>query len=145
MRTLREKVENAVSAYLNSAVGGNVRYLTGLGDFEGEFPAVVSSFVGAEEIHADAHHWNVEVLGATVSSANPNTETNAAAAHGDLVGRVVSALEVEGLHDFLMSADPDLLVNGIISSREEQPDIDERNDQPVFSSGYTITFPAGHK
>lgn len=143
--TLREKVENAFANYLKKAVGGDVRYLTGLGDFEVLYPAVICSFMGSTEMHPQASHFNVEVMVTTVSSANTKTIPDAAQIHSKLVGGVVRALEIEGLEDQLTSEEPDLIINGITETREEQPDIDERNDEPVFASSFTLTFPAGHK
>lgn len=106
--SLRIKLESAFQRYLEKAVGGRV--LTGMGQHEVEYPVTIAAFKGAEEIHPQASTFRCEVMVVVIGASDPGTEPEALAIHNERFDRVVSALEVEGLNDFLMSAEPDLLV-----------------------------------
>lgn len=146
MKSLRQLLETAFVGYLSKAVGGNVEFKKGLGSMEVNYPCVVASFLSGEEIHPQAATFTCEVLVTVVSSANKDTEAGAESDHDEFFGKVVGALEVEELNQLLMAAEPDLLCNGIVRTTENQPDIDnDENNQPIFSSGYSVELIAGHK
>ena len=143
MASLREKIETAFKRHLDAAIPEGV--YTGLGDFNVEWPAVICSFLSAEEIHPQASTFTVEVMLTAISDANPDTTEQPAAKHNELFGRVVDLLEVDDLKEKLMSAEPGLLVNGIERTSEEQPDISEEEGRLMFSSAFKVQLVAGHK
>lgn len=143
MISLREKLEGAFKVYLEQTIKSGV--YTGLGDFEVTYPAVVCSYLGGEDIHPEANHVSAEMLITVVSSADSETVEDATGKHNKLVGLVVDACETDDLAPNLMAAGDALIVNGIESTREEQPDVESDDDgKPIFKSGYSVKLMAGH-
>lgn len=143
MKSLRQKLEEAFKVYLKQTIDTGV--YTGLGSFNVTFPAVVASYLSGEEIHPQAHHIKAEILISVISSADNETVEDADKKHNELFGKVVEACETEDLAGNLMAAGDALIVNGIIQTTEEQPDIEsDEAGQPVFKSGYTVQLTAGH-
>ena len=143
MKSLREKIEAAFKAYLEQTIDTGV--YAGLGDFDVSYPATVCSYLSGEDIHPEANTVSAEVLITVVSCADPDTVSNAEEEHNTAFGKVVDACEQDSLAASLMAAGTDLLVNGIESTTEEQPDIEhDKNQMPIFSSGYKVQLIAGH-
>ena len=143
MTSLREKLESAFKVYLGQTITTDV--YTGLGSFEVDYPAVICSYLGGEDIHPEANTVRAEMMLTVISSADPETVENAAEVHNTLFGKVVEACESDTLAGDVMGAGNGLLVNGIVSTSEEQPDVEsDNNGKPTFSSSYTIRLIAGH-
>jgi hypothetical protein len=143
MISLREKLESAFKVYLEQTIKSGV--FTGLGDFEVTYPAVVCSYLGGEDIHPQSNHVSAEMLVTVISSSDGETVEDATGKHNDLVGLVVEAFESDDLAGNLMAAGDALIVNGIESTSEEQPDVESDDDgKPIFKSGYSVRLMAGH-
>lgn len=143
MKSLRQKLEEAFKVYLEQGITTGV--YTGLGSFEVSFPAVVCSYLGGEDIHPEANHVSAEIMLTVISSADDRTVENAAEKHNELFGTVVDMCERENLAGDLMAAGDALIVNGIQSTTEEQPDVEtDEAGQPIFKSSYSVRLMAGH-
>jgi len=141
--SLRERIEAAFKAYLESV--GLTGVYTGLGNFNVQYPAIVCTFLGAEEIHKQAFTFRISVLVTLVSAADPETDKNAKANHDRIFNQIVEALEFDNLADLIETNGTDLRVNGVEAIGEQQPDLEpDENEKPVFSSGYEVTLIAGH-
>ena len=143
MRPLRQKLEEAFKTYLEQFVTTGV--YTGLGSFEVSYPAVIASYLGGEDIHPQANHVSAEIMLTVISSADNQTVENAAEKHNQLFGKIVEACETDDLAGNLMASSGELIINGIQSTTEEQPDL-ESDDQgaPIFKSAYSVKLMAGH-
>jgi hypothetical protein len=143
MKSLRQKIEGAFKVYLEQTIDSGV--YTGLGSFEVSFPAVVASYLGGEDIHPESNHVSAEVMLTAISSADSETVENAADKHNELFGKIVEACESPDLAGDIMAAGDGLIVNGIQSTTEEQPDVEtDEAGQAIFKSSYSVRLMAGH-
>lgn len=143
MRPLRQKLEEAFKVYLEQFVSADV--YTGLGSFEVQYPAVVASYLGGEDIHPEANHVSAEIMLTVIGSADNATVENATEKHNQLFGKIVEACETDDLAGNLMAAGGDVIINGIQSTTEEQPDLEaDEQGVPIFKSAYSVRLLAGH-
>lgn len=142
MKSLGEKLENALAGLLGDTITATV--VPAIGSGELEYPYVVCEYSGGEEYHAQSGLTRAEVTIRAVSEVQAGTTSSGAADHNALFGQVVEILEVENLADLITQTGENLLVIGIESTTEEEPDIEDSGDIDIFTSTYTIRLLAGH-